>query len=123
MLEPHEQRLADAASRLVRSLPARDVHTVAAAVLDVDGNIHTGVNVLHSTGGACAELVAVGAAVAAGGAPLMTVVAVGDGDRGVISSCGRCRQILLDLHPDIYVIVSTDDGPASARVRDLLPAS
>jgi cytidine deaminase len=123
MLEPNEQRLADTASRVVRSLPASDVHTVAAAAMDINGNTHIGVNVFHFTGGPCAELVAVGAAAAAGAAPLMTIVAVGDDDRGVIPPCGRCRQILLDLHPNIYVIVPTDDGPASQPVRELLPAS
>jgi cytidine deaminase len=122
MLEPHEQRLADATSRLVRSLPASDGHTVMAAAMDVDGEIHTGVNIFHVAGGPCAELVAVGAAAAAGAAPLMTIVAVGDSDRGVIAPCSRCRQVLLDLHPDIYVILPAKEGLTSVPVRDLLPS-
>ena len=122
MVEPNEQRLTDAASGVVRSLPASDAHTAAAAVMDLDGNIFTGVNVFHLTGEVCAELVAVGAAAASGAAPLITIVAVGDADRGVIPPCGRCRQVLLDLCPDIYVIMPTGSGLESRPVRELLPA-
>lgn len=33
------------------------------------------------------------------------IVAVANDNRGVISPCGRCRQMLLDYYPDIRVIV------------------
>ena len=124
MLEKIEQRLVAAAEQVVRALPAGDTHTVAAAAMDVDGAVHTGVNVYHFTGGPCAELVAVGAAAAASAGPLVTIVAVGDGERGVLAPCGRCRQVLLDLQPDVYVIVPTGEGePEAVPVRDLLPRS
>ena len=124
MLEKIEQRLVAAAEQVVAGLPGSDTHTVAAAAMDVDGRIHTGVNVFHFTGGPCAELVVLGAAAAASAAPLVTIVAVGDGARGVLAPCGRCRQVLLDLHPDVYVIVPTEAGePAAVPVRDLLPLS
>lgn len=123
MLQKIEQRLVAAAEQVVRSLPAGDTHTVAAAVMDIDGAIHTGANVFHFTGGPCAELVAVGAAAAAAAGPLVTIVAVGNGGRGVVAPCGRCRQVLLDLHPDVFVIVPTaESGPhETVPVRDLLP--
>lgn len=123
ILETNEQRLVDVAQSLVRLLPAGETHTVAAAAMDINGDIHTGVNVFHFTGGPCAELVAIGAAAGAGGEPLMTIVAVGDGERGVMSPCGRCRQILLDLHPDIYAIVSINGELQAQPIRDLLPTS
>jgi len=34
----------------------------ASAAMDINGGMHTGVNVFHFTGGPCAELVAIGAA-------------------------------------------------------------
>ena len=123
MLETNEQRLVDAAESIVRSLPAGEIHTVAAAAMDINGDIHTGVNVFHFTGGPCAELVAIGAAAGAGAAPLITIVAVADGNRGVIAPCGRCRQVLLDLHPDLYAIVPTHGELQSRPIRDLLPSS
>jgi len=91
--------------------------------MDVNGDIHTGVNVFHFTGGPCAELVAIGAAAGAGAEPLITIVAVADGNRGVIAPCGRCRQVLLDLHPDVYAIVPNDGELQSRPIRDLLPSS
>lgn len=123
MLEANERRLVDVAESIAGSLPAGEVHTVAAAAMDVNGDIHTGVNVHHFTGGPCAELVAIGAAAGAGAQPLITIVAVGDGERGVIAPCGRCRQILLDLHPDVYAIVPNDGELQSRPIRDLLPSS
>jgi cytidine deaminase len=124
VLENQERRLVSIAEEIVRSLPHDDTHTVAAAAMDNRGNVHTGVNVFHFTGGPCAEVVTIAAAAQALAGLLVTIVAVGDRDRGVISPCGRCRQILLDLHPDVAVIVPLKDGELAARtVRDLLPLS
>lgn len=123
-MEKIEARVVAAAEAVVRSLPTGGSHTVGAAAMDANGDIYTGANVFHFTGGPCAELVAVGAAAAAGAGPLTTIVAVGDGDRGVLAPCGRCRQVLLDLHPDVLVIVPTEAAELTAApVRDLLPFS
>lgn len=91
--------------------------------MDTSGRIHTGINVHHFTGGPCAELVVLGSAAAAGAGPLATMVAVGDRDRGVIAPCGRCRQVLLDQHPDCLVIVPDGDEPSPVPIRKLLPHS
>jgi cytidine deaminase len=48
-------------------------------------------------------------------------VAAGDQGRGLIPPCGRCRQVLLDLHPDILVAVPTPTGPQLRPIRKLLP--
>ncbi len=120
-LFPNEQRVLDAASALIERLDDDPVHTVAAAAMDTLGNVYTGVNVAHFTGGPCAELVVLGVAAAAGAGPLTTMVAVGNEGRGVISPCGRCRQTLLDLHPDCFVVVPTANGPRDVPIRELLP--
>lgn len=116
-----EQQVIDAAEALARTLGDNENHTVAAAVMDIDGRIHEAVNVYHFTGGPCAELVALGVAATAGAKQLLTIAAAGDRGRGLIPPCGRCRQVLLDQHPDILVAVPTDNGPAVRPVRKLLP--
>lgn len=98
-----------------------DTHTVGAAVRDAAGRIFGGINVAHFTGGPCAELVALGHARASGARDMATIVAVGDRDRGVLAPCGRCRQVLLDQHPDIRVLIPTPEGVRSVTVGDLLP--
>ncbi len=97
------------------------VHTVGAAVRDEHGRVHVGVNLYHFTGGPCAELVALAAARAAGARRLGSIVAVGHHGRGVLAPCGRDRQILSDYHPDIRVIVPTEEGMRSVSTDHLLP--
>lgn len=89
--------------------------------MDTTGRIFSGVNVYHFTGGPCAELVVLGQAAAAEAGPLTTMVAVGDKGRSVLAPCGRCRQVLLDQHPDCHVIVPMAGGPGTVPVRQLLP--
>jgi cytidine deaminase len=97
-------------------------HTVAAAARAADGRIVTGLNAYHFTGGPCAEQVVIGAAAAMGIRELTTIVAANDQGRGILSPCGRCRQVLVDYFPDIKVIVPTGGGSMSVtRVSDLLP--
>ena len=97
------------------------VHTMGAAVRARDGRMFGGINVYHFTGGPCAELVALGHARASGARELTTIVACGDRGRGPVGPCGRDRQVLLDYHPGIRVLVPTEDGVRSVRVTDLIP--
>jgi cytidine deaminase len=124
-------------------------HTVGSAALCSDGRIFTGINLFHFAGGPCAEnVVFANAAVckclsaewsiltglfqAAGvasalspgigdGARLTHVVAVANDKRGVISPCGRCRQLMFDYYPDIKVIVKDGEELRTASVEELLP--
>ena len=116
-----DRELMDAARRTVDENTDGDVYTMGAAVRAADGRIFTGINVYHFTGGPCAELVALGHARANGARKLVAIVAVGDGGRGPQAPCGRDRQVLADYHPDIDVILPTDDGVRRAAIRDLLP--
>lgn len=97
------------------------VHTMGAAVRASDGRTFTGVNLFHFTGGPCAELVALGAARAAGATELTHIVAVGNHGRGVKSPCGRDRQVLADYYPHVRVILPSPDGLVSVLAPDLLP--
>lgn len=116
-----ESRVIEAAESLAKTLGEDPNHTVAAAALDTNGQIHASVNVYHFTGGPCAELVTIGVAAAAQAGPLVAMAAAGDRGRGLIAPCGRCRQIMLDLHPDILVAVPTPGGPRMRPIAKLLP--
>ncbi|HEY2696789.1 MAG TPA: hypothetical protein VGJ45_15070 [Pseudonocardiaceae bacterium] len=45
----------------------------------------------------------------------------GDRGRGPVGPCGKDRQILLDYHPGIRVILPTEHGVRSVRITDLMP--
>jgi cytidine deaminase len=102
---------------------ADGVHTMGAAARGIDGRMYAGINLYHFTGGPCAELVALGRARAEGARELTTIVAVGNEGRGVCGPCGRDRQILVDYHPGIRVILPSADGPGSIPATDLLPGA
>ncbi|RZT27950.1 cytidine deaminase [Kribbella sp. VKM Ac-2569] len=99
------------------------VYTMGAAVRGADGRMYAGINLYHFTGGPCAELVALGRARAEGARELTTIVAVGNEGRGVVGPCGRDRQVFVDYHPTIRVILPTENGPASVLATDLLPGA
>ncbi|RZU15906.1 cytidine deaminase [Kribbella rubisoli] len=99
------------------------VYTMGAVVRGIDGRMYAGINLYHFTGGPCAELVALGRARAEGARELTTIVAVGNEGRGVNGPCGRDRQVLLDYHPEIRVILPGPEGPGSVPIIDLLPGA
>ena len=102
--------------------PGEDgAHTMGAAVRADDGRVFAGVNLYHFTGGPCAELVALGAARAAGATAITHIVAVGNHGRGPVGPCGRDRQVLLDYHPGVRVILPTGEGLRSVTIEDLMP--
>jgi cytidine deaminase len=98
-------------------------HTVGSAVRCASGRIYVGVNV-WSLHGACAEFVAIGAAITAGEREFDTVVAVrGPDGEEILTPCGNCRQMLADYAPHCDVIVPTELGAAKVKARDLLPGA
>lgn len=53
---------------------------------------------------------------------LVACVAVANDGRGVISPCGRCRQMMLDYYPGIRVIVLNEAGElVTVGIDELLP--
>jgi cytidine deaminase len=119
-LDP-DLELIDVATSLIAARADGRFHTAAAAARAGDGRVLTGVNVLHFTGGPCAELVVLGRAAAEGVDELIQIVAVGDRDRGILSPCGRCRQMLLDVFPNIRVVVRTGSSTQAVPIAELLP--
>ncbi|KWV29880.1 MULTISPECIES: cytidine deaminase family protein [Micromonospora] len=121
MLLDTDRALVQAATAVAKLRCRSANHTVAAAARTADGRVFTGVDLLHPTGGPCAEIVVLGTAATQGVGKLEAIVAVGDRGRGVVPPCGRCRQVLLDYHPGIRVIVGPLDALRKLPVADLLP--
>ncbi|KUJ08784.1 uncharacterized protein LY89DRAFT_690787 [Mollisia scopiformis] len=139
-LTPEQTALITAATKIIDSVPRFSPtrkptdHTCASAALSSSGRIFTGINTTHFTGGPCAEIIAFGNAVQAGvgssfspgtsDEKLVVVVAVLSDGRGVISPCGKCRQIMWDMHAGIRVIVKDERGGGelvTVSVEELLP--
>ncbi len=94
---------------------------VGAAVLTKDGEIIQGCNVENASYGGtiCAERVALTAAIAQGKRELHAIAVVTvDG----ASPCGLCRQVMIELGPEMDVYIGDDAGKfRSTTVRALLP--
>ena len=98
-------------------------HTVGAAVRCKSGKIYIGVN-LYSLHGACAEQVAIGAAITNGERDFDVIVAVrGKAGEEIIPPCGNCRQILYDYMPECDGIVSAGGKLKKVKAKELLPFS
>ncbi len=99
---------------------------VGAALLDEQGRIHAGCNVENAAypQGLCAEAVALGHLVAAGGRRIVAAVVVGEGT-SVVTPCGGCRQKLREFAADDLPIVAADLHSVRARftLGGLLPHS
>jgi cytidine deaminase len=98
---------------------------VGAAVL-AGGAIHPGCNVENASYGltTCAERVAVGTLVAAGGRKL-EAVAVASGTAPPTPPCGACLQVLAELGgPELPVLLAGPRGrPVETTLGELLPRS
>ena len=113
--------LFQSASEMLARSGDGDKHTVAASIYASDGVIYSGVNVFHFTGGPCAEIVALARLISDSDAKPLAIIAVADSDRGTISPCGRCRQILADYCPEIQVILKIEGEMEARPLAELLP--
>lgn len=99
---------------------------VGAALVDEQGRIHTGCNVENAAypEGLCAEAVALGALVAAGGTRITAVLVAADSAQPV-TPCGGCRQKLREFAAGDVPVWSANLHGISARhtLAELLPAS
>lgn len=140
-LPDEDKALINLAISALSKIPATDEnHTVAAACRssarpggNEESKTFVGVNVDHFTGGPCAELVVLGTAAASGvlASEIDTIVAVvrrAGKPITVINPCGRCRQVMMDYHSGLDVLVLDEsqgrgiDGVVrKVGVRELLP--
>ncbi len=99
---------------------------VGAALLDEQGRIHAGCNVENAAypQGLCAEAVALGHMVLAGGRRVLAAAVVGEAPQPV-TPCGGCRQKLREFGGDDMTILAANGHEVLARhtLGELLPAS
>lgn len=97
-------------------------HTVAAGLLTESGRIIAGLNTYHFLGGPCGEIAALSNHAAQAPAdPIVAVAAVYGPTGAVIAPCGKCRQVLFDISPEIRCVVREPNGLTERTVSDLLP--
>jgi cytidine deaminase len=118
-------RLLDAARAVRQHAHAPYSHfAVGAALLDEQGRVHVGCNVENAAlpQSLCAEAVALGALVAAGGRQIRAAVVVGEAPQPV-TPCGGCRQKLREFAGDDTPVWSADAQGWRARhtLGELLP--
>ncbi len=96
-------------------------YQVGAALLTEAGDVILGCNVENAAYPAtiCAERVALTAAIAQGKRHF-TAIAVATRNGG--SPCGTCRQVMMELGPDMTVYIADESGAyRTTTVRTLLP--
>jgi len=97
---------------------------VGAAVLDEAARIHAGCNVENAAypQGLCAEAVALGAMVVAGGRRARALLVLGDGKQ-LVTPCGGCRQKLREFADGATPVLLADaEGVRQVLTLDeLLP--
>ena len=124
-----EQKLIDAAVLVRKHAHAPySGYRVGAALVDENGDVHTGCNVENAAfpEGTCAEANAIGSMVAAGGRRIVAIAAVGGADDiEACTPCGGCRQCILEFADDKTRIILIGDGKSvdSYSIDELLPAS
>ena len=99
-------------------------YRVGAALLDEQGRVHAGCNVENAAypQSLCAEAVALGALVSAGGTRVRAVAVAGDGHETIVP-CGGCRQKLSEFAAADAPVIAVDEGGIRARhtLGELLP--
>ena len=100
--------------------------SVGAALMDEQGRIHAGCNVENAAypQGLCAEAVALGHLVLAGGQRIIAVAVVGEGTE-LVTPCGGCRQKIREFASDEVPVLVGDMASLRGRftLGELLPAS
>ena len=96
--------------------------TVGAALLTRDGRVFTGCNVENGSYGLtqCAERVAMGALVAAGGEQAVALAVQGPPGRDC-SPCGACRQVLMEHNRNLRVWFWWGGRRVERSMAQLLP--
>ena len=123
VLDNRDTALIDAAREIITKNfdYVKNNHTVGAAIRCKNGKIYLGVNV-YLNHGACAEIIAIGAAITAGEREFDCIVAVrGEGE--ILPPCGNCRQMLSDYAPLCDVIIVTENGEKKIQAKELIPFS
>lgn len=97
-------------------------HTVAGGLLTASGSVVLGMNTFHFLGGPCGEIAALSNhAASAADDPIVASAAVYGPTGEVMAPCGKCRQVLHDIDPEIRFVVRDASGLVTRSARELLP--
>jgi len=125
-----EERLMEQAKRAAQSTYSPYSHfPVGAALLTADGEVVQGCNVENISYGLtnCAERSALFSAISQGHAPRsFKAMAVYAPNVSLISPCGACRQVMLELMAKDAVVIWQGRDPAATRtwtLEQLLPGA
>ena len=127
--------LVKAAIEASNRLFVEKIHDVAGAVRTSSGKVFSGINFDTKEGWAsiCGEVAAIACMLSAGHRDLDTVVAVWrdpEGRHFLLPPCGRCREVIRDMNPGAWVIVTSRpdhwevdsiEHPCKVRISDLVP--
>ena len=124
MLGPDIEELVGAARAIqgafALSQPDLEAASVGAALRTISGAIHTGVCVHLACGiGFCAEHAAIAEMLKHREVEIAVIVAVGES--GVLSPCGRCRELMAQLSPRNAETMIVLPGERMVRLCELLP--
>ena len=125
VLNEASRQLIDSAVKHLRETNDEPLQVVSAAARSRSGEVYVATNLYHFTGGPDAEAVIL-ANTLYKDKDLIEIVAVHFDDNGneeIINACGRCRQMLNDYTPDIYLIVGDDGWAKSIPLAEALPYS
>lgn len=97
---------------------------VGAALLTKTGKIYTGCNIENMSYGAtcCAERTAIFKAISEGERDFQAIAVKGDHENFTFP-CGICRQVLVELAPNIKVILGYNNIIKTFSIDELLPYS
>ncbi|HET9951385.1 MAG TPA: cytidine deaminase [Candidatus Eisenbacteria bacterium] len=115
--------LQQAKAILPRAVASYSGFRVAAALEDLEGVVHPGVNVESASLGLtlCAERNALFGALARGATKFGRLAIAADRARPVLP-CGACRQVLMEHAPGLLLVLESPDGRVEEiPLRDLLP--
>ena len=95
--------------------------SVGAALESESGQVYVGVCIdTASSLGFCAEHAAAAAMITAGENRVVKMVAV-DWDGSVLAPCGRCREFIIQLHPDNFNAEVMVNATTVVALSELLP--
>jgi cytidine deaminase len=100
---------------------------VGAVVVDDAGECFTGCNVENASFGLtnCAERTALFKKVSEGNMRPVTAIAIASPDaEGFLAPCGACRQVIMELAPQAFVLLGDRDGNFIEKTAaELLPGA
>ena len=126
-MSAHDELIAAARAAAESAYAPYSKFRVGAALRFADGAIVTGTNVENASYGLslCAETVAVAKALGDGRRGGLVEVAVAASGEGVVTPCGRCRQVLHELADlggtDPAIFCCGPDEVRKTRLSELLP--